>query len=505
MKWPGIVLLAAGVIAGGAGVAAFQDQDDGGSSSIDVVGLAASAEPAECSMKGSLPDQGRIELQFLRPSSENLDRNDYRMSGTVIWDSQAAIDCFDAGFKDWGYEHEIVYQQWFDRKIWNEHLNFGEAEPYLDTTASDPGGKTLHSFGLFRPERLQVGIAYSFDFELVLPNAPDGKHHFLISGEVVEKNCSRSGPWCVGLPGSLRDAPDYPYVGTGRDWSVTGHTCFDWVQGSNTVADCSRRSAPTTTTTTPRRPAPTTSSPKPPAPAPSLEVQANPSSCREDQCGLVLLPVTGITPGARVTWTIAHPGGLVQDGEPWTEATGSEEASVDFRGYTPTPGTYIFSFTDTSTGQSATATLKVTKKPSPTTTAAPPTTRPQTTSAAPSPPTNSPPPSTTTSPPPTRTTAPPPPPPTTQPPEVVAANLAIYPTLSSVTVRQSATMNSTALRTITKPDTVPVVCWVAGQDVHPPLGLPGSNPYWYRIKGGGYVTDSGLSTSGIPHTGVPKC
>lgn len=114
------------------------------------------------------------------------------------------------------------------------------------------------------------------------------------------------------------------------------------------------------------------------------------------------------------------------------------------------------------------------------------------------------PPVTTTTAPSTTTTAPSTT--TTQPPtETVAAWLSVYPTLNSVTIRRHATMNSASIGSIVKPNKAPVVCYVIGQDVHPPLGLPGSNPYWYRLRGGGYITDSGMSTSGIPHSGVPRC
>jgi hypothetical protein len=86
----------------------------------------------------------------------------------------------------------------------------------------------------------------------------------------------------------------------------------------------------------------------------------------------------------------------------------------------------------------------------------------------------------------------------------VAANLHVYPTLSSVTLRSAATINSNRLGSVSQGQTVPVRCYVVGQDVNAALGIGGSNPYWYWT-GSAYVTDSGLSTSGIPHSGVPRC
>ena len=48
-------------------------------------------------------------------SLQNKDRNDYRLSGTVRWNNQAALDCFAKGKVDWAYEHDLFYQKEFNR------------------------------------------------------------------------------------------------------------------------------------------------------------------------------------------------------------------------------------------------------------------------------------------------------------------------------------------------------------------------------------------------------
>lgn len=92
----------------------------------------------KCSKEASQPDSGTLTLQYLRPSDrqKNKDRNDYRLSGTLRWNSQDAIKCFDNDTLDWAYEHNINYQAHFDRKIWNEDLSSfpSDSHPYIDNT-----------------------------------------------------------------------------------------------------------------------------------------------------------------------------------------------------------------------------------------------------------------------------------------------------------------------------------------------------------------------------------
>src|SRR3954449_5731064 len=73
--------------------------------------LAPSSAQAACSMNGSQPSSGTLALQYLRPSTKNPDRNDYRLSGTIRWDSASALSCFSTGRVDWAYEHNLTYQK----------------------------------------------------------------------------------------------------------------------------------------------------------------------------------------------------------------------------------------------------------------------------------------------------------------------------------------------------------------------------------------------------------
>lgn len=193
-------------------------------------------------MAGSQPDAGSLALEFLRNSSKNKNRNDYRLSGTLRWDSAEAIACFKAGRVDWAYEYDINYQKHFDRKIWNVKVDQfpDEAHPYIDTTASDKGDVTGLSLGIFRPDELKAGVTYWFSYEILLPREPkDGKHSFYVRGEVVERNCSKAGPWCVGLPDSQRHAQ--PLIGTGRTFSVNGRSCWSWRKGVEAPVVCPSR------------------------------------------------------------------------------------------------------------------------------------------------------------------------------------------------------------------------------------------------------------------------
>jgi hypothetical protein len=206
---------------------------------------AASAAKAACSMDGSQPDSGTLTLEYVKPSTRNPDRNDYRLSGTIRWNSAYALSCFDDGWVDWAYEHNLTYQKHFDRKIWSPDLSAFPASsgPYIDsTTASDFSKTTDHSFGLFRPERLSAGKTYSFSYSLFLPRIPPNRkyHSFYLSGQVLEKQCSW-GLNCVNLPGALSDGDDF--IGKERRFEVTGTTCWAW-QKKKTPTPCPSQTPP---------------------------------------------------------------------------------------------------------------------------------------------------------------------------------------------------------------------------------------------------------------------
>lgn len=206
-----------------------------------LVGATASAAK-KCTMAGSQPDAGSIALEFLRNSSKNKNRNDYRLSGTLRWDSAEAIACFKAGHVDWAFEYDIFYQQHFDRKIWNVKVDQfpDRAHPYIDTTASDEDDVTSFSLGIFRPDELTAGVTYWFSYEIFLPREPkSGKHSFYVRGEVLERDCPKAGPWCVGLRRSRRHTR--PLVGIGRTFSVNGRSCWSWRKGVETPAACPSR------------------------------------------------------------------------------------------------------------------------------------------------------------------------------------------------------------------------------------------------------------------------
>jgi len=187
-------------------------------------------------MKGSQPDSGTLTLQYVKPSTKNSDRNDYRLSGTIRWNSSAALSCFDDGRVDWAYEHNITYQKHFDRKIWSPDFSSfpASSSPYIDTTASDNfADRTDLTFGLFRPEVLSAGKTYSFAYSLFLPrNPPGGYQSFYLEGQVLEKQCSKAGPWCVNVrPGAPSDGE--PFIGSSRRFAVTGTTCWAWKKGKS--------------------------------------------------------------------------------------------------------------------------------------------------------------------------------------------------------------------------------------------------------------------------------
>jgi hypothetical protein len=191
---------------------------------------------AACSMAGAQPDSGTMTLQYLRPSTQNADRNDYRLSGTIRWNNAGALACFDAGRIDWAYEHNLTYQKHFDRKIWSEDFSSfpSASSPYIDTTASDHGDLTDLTFGLFRPETLKAGVTYRYAYSLFLPNDPPaGYQSFLLEGQVLERNCSRAGPWCVGLDSLFGESNGKAFIGPKRQFAVKGTTCWAWQKGKD--------------------------------------------------------------------------------------------------------------------------------------------------------------------------------------------------------------------------------------------------------------------------------
>jgi hypothetical protein len=237
-------------------------------------GVAVRASGSDCTKETSMPDSGRFELQFLQPSTQNPDRNDYRLISTMTWNDPRALSCFSAGRIDWAYEHEIRYGSHFDRKIWGE--NFSElpanSGAYIDNTASDVGNTTTLSFGIFRPERLTTGVTYRVSYDVLLPNAPaNGSHRIAVGGDIADKQCSDEGPWCVGLNPLAHHTQTF--IGPERGFMVGGD-CWSWTQGQEPVRCGTATTAPTHPAATqppetapPETQAPTTS---PPAPQPRL-------------------------------------------------------------------------------------------------------------------------------------------------------------------------------------------------------------------------------------------
>jgi hypothetical protein len=218
-------------------------------------------------MSGSQPDSGTLTLQYVRPSTQNADRNDYRLSGTVRWNSATALACFAAGGIDWAYEHNLTYQKHFDRKIWSPDFSAFPAasSPYIDTTASDRGDRTDLTFGLFRPETLKAGVDYRFAYSLFLPrNPPGGYHSFYLAGQVLERNCSRAGPWCVNVS-PFAQSNSKEFIGVKRQFSVTGTTCWAWRNGKS-PAPCPSPAPPTGGPSSPPPGSPGPSGPTAPPP-----------------------------------------------------------------------------------------------------------------------------------------------------------------------------------------------------------------------------------------------
>lgn len=227
---------------------------------LTVVWLAVVALPsaarAECKMSDAQPSSGTMTLQYLRPSTNNPDRNDYRISGTIRWDSQAALRCFSTGVIGWAYEHNLTYQKHFDRKIWSVDLSSfpSAAGPYIDTTASDFfSDRTDLTFGLVRPQTLKAGVTYQYAYSVFLPkNPPHGYQSFYLAGQVLERDCPQLTPWCNNFPGDPSDGKGF--IGVTRRFETNKTTCWAWRNGK----------APT-----PCPIAPNPSPPGSPGPAPS--------------------------------------------------------------------------------------------------------------------------------------------------------------------------------------------------------------------------------------------
>jgi len=215
-------------------------------------------------MAASQPDSGTLTLQYVRPSTQNRDRSDYRLSGTIRWDDSESLRCFAAGRIDWAYEHNLTYQKHFDRKIWSPDFSSfpGSARPYIDTTLSDEGDLTDLSFGLLRPEVLTAGTTYKFAYSLFLPRNPRGGYHSLyLAGQVLERNCLwPQSHLCVNVS-PLAQSHGKEFIGTYRRFAVTGTTCWAWQNGKDPIP-CPRPAPP------PAAPAPTGAAPAPPPPPP---------------------------------------------------------------------------------------------------------------------------------------------------------------------------------------------------------------------------------------------
>jgi hypothetical protein len=186
-------------------------------------------------MSGSEPDSGTLTLQYLRPDGKHSNRNDYRLSGTVRWNKQEELDCFSKGHVDWAYENDLKYQQGFDRAIWD--VDFwafpSAAHPYIDTGIGDSSKITDLTFGLFRPEKLKANVDYHFAYTIILPKQPRvGYHSFILTGQVLNKDCSIASPWCVGLD---KGGFGKVFIGEKRAFSVTSTTCWKWAYGKDPV------------------------------------------------------------------------------------------------------------------------------------------------------------------------------------------------------------------------------------------------------------------------------
>ncbi|HEX6687958.1 MAG TPA: hypothetical protein VF085_04750 [Solirubrobacterales bacterium] len=199
---------------------------------------------AACTMANAEPDSGTLTLQYLGPSTKNSDRNDYRLSGTVRWNSSAALACFSAGHIDWSYESNLTYQSHFDRKIWSPDFSAFPAasSPYIDTTAEDNFSNTTDlTFGIFRPDALKAGVDYRFAYSLFLPRRPSwGYQSLYLAGQVIQRSCSRPGPWCVGIP-PLDKSYGEPFIGTRHRFDTTGTTCLAWHRGGQSPTPCPSR------------------------------------------------------------------------------------------------------------------------------------------------------------------------------------------------------------------------------------------------------------------------
>lgn len=209
------------------------------------VGAASSEADFDCDRSKLYPDAGTIALAYLRASTQNEDRNDYRLSGTLRWDNPKALDCFaKKGHAPQAYEHEIIYQKHFDRKIWNEDFSAFPpgAEIYIDTTVRDQGDITGLAFGILRPEKLSAGVDYAFSFETFLPNhPPDAVHRIRLSGSIDDRNCPWASTWCVGLKGDGDKSG--AFVGDHGLFAVRGTTCWSWRRGQTPTA-CSPTATP---------------------------------------------------------------------------------------------------------------------------------------------------------------------------------------------------------------------------------------------------------------------
>jgi len=252
------------------------------------------ASDGRCQMANVMPSHGTLQLEYLKPSSaQDPDRNDYRLSGTVSWNDQSDLDCYDDGLVDWAYEHSLEYGEPVKRVVWDRDFSaFGDAQPYLDTTVDSNPAHTELTIGIAKPERLVAGRDYSFGYDLMLPNHPEGgKHWIALWGQVVEKQCSSGKPWCSGLNSKTDPSSNYSshaWVGWTRGFAVSGTTCWKWSSDGSAPVDCSPAPkpepsqtpvAPASPATAPTEPAPDESSPSvPDSSTPNTEPPADPTT-----------------------------------------------------------------------------------------------------------------------------------------------------------------------------------------------------------------------------------
>lgn len=206
-----------------------------------------------CDQSIGHPVAGSISAEYLRESAyPNNDLNDYHLSGTVRWDSQAALDCFADGVVKWGFEHELAFLGDFAGRIWNaEHTFPDDGQFFVDASANDIDGATVLTIGLFRPEHLEAETTYEFRFDTKLPREPAGaRQWFTLHGEVAEHTCGTPGAWCLERHREL-GRNRVALVPEGHDFDVDDGGCWAWDIDGVEACDADERTDTDTDTVTP--------------------------------------------------------------------------------------------------------------------------------------------------------------------------------------------------------------------------------------------------------------